>query len=253
MWQGDLRFVLKSLILKDFRIRYRNMSLGVFWSLLNPSVMMLVMTFVFTKILPSSRPNFPVFVLCGLIPFSFFTIAWLSGTTSLIDNAGLIKKVRVPREVFPIAAVLSNCLHLVIQVALLLSIALFSGMHVTPRWLWLPLIWVLEVAFTCGLALGFSVLNVFIRDTRYVVESANTVLFWLVPIFYPFEAIPARFKNLYQYNPIAALVLAMRQVILDDTAPSASIMMKAGIVTLVAIGGGWLLFRQLKPRLYDYL
>ena len=133
------------------------------------------------------------------------------------------------------------------------SLILDRESHVTPRWLWLPLIWLLEVAFTCGLALGFSVLNVFIRDTRYVVESANTVLFWLVPIFYSFESIPVRFKDLYQYNPIAALVLAMRQVILDDTAPSETILMKAGIVSILAVAGGWLVFRQLKPRLYDYL
>ena len=165
----DNSFVLRTLILKDFKIRYRNMSLGVFWSVLNPLIMMAVLTFVFTRLNPPNVPgisDFPLFFLCGLIPYNFLTVTWSTGTNCIVDNAVLLKRTLMPREAVPVASVLAAGLHLLIQIALLLGIALFNGHGINIYWLWLPVLWAITLVFVIGLVLGCSALDVFIRDMR---------------------------------------------------------------------------------------
>jgi ABC-type polysaccharide/polyol phosphate export permease len=253
-WRGDVLFLVENLVLKDFRVRYRNMSLGILWSLINPLVMMGVLTFVFGRVFGNpNSPTFPLFVLCGLIPFNFFAGALQSGTTSVVDSAGLIKRVPVPREIIPVTSVLSNCVHLLIQLVLLVTLALLYRLPPARSWLWLPVLWVLFIAFVCGLALGASAVNVFIRDTRYVVESFNLVLFWLVPIFYSFTIIPAKYVTVYRFNPVAALVLATRDIIIDRHAPPLSIVVNMSIAALISVSAGLAVFLRLKPRFYEHI
>jgi ABC-type polysaccharide/polyol phosphate export permease len=201
----------------------------------------------------NTPPAFPVFLLCGLVPFNFFTAAWLSGTTSIVVNAQLVKRVPVPREVIPIAAVFSNCVHLLIQVALLLVMTFSFGLGINRFWLWLLPLWLLYVAFVCGISLISSAVSVFIRDTQYVVESFNLVLFWLVPIFYSFEIIPSKYAAVYRFNPVAALVLAMRNILLDHQPPPTTLIVNMVIVAAVALSVGLLVFGKLKRSFYEYI
>ncbi len=253
-WKGDYLYLLQNLVLKDFRIRYRNMSLGILWSLINPLVMMGVLTFVFGHIYGNQSPAFfPLFILCGQIPYLFFTAAWLSGTTSIVVNAPLVKRVPVPREVVPIAAVVSNCVHLAIQVALMLALTFYY--HLAPSWFWLWLLplWGLYIAFVCGVSLLSSAVSVFVRDTQYVVESFNVVLFWLVPIFYSWDIIPPKYAIVYHVNPVAAMAMAMRNILIDRHAPPATLIQNMVIAAAVALSAGLLVFGKLKRSFYEYI
>jgi ABC-type polysaccharide/polyol phosphate export permease len=257
----DPFFVLHHLIAKDFKVRYRNMSLGIFWSLLNPLIMMAVLTFVFTHVQKSEIPYFPLFLLMGYVPYNFFTLAWASGTNSIVDNASLIKKVPFRRELVPLSVVLANTLHYGIQLGLLLlAVAIFIGVNV--HWVWMPVVMLLQVVFVCGASLACSALDVYYRDVRYIVESANLVLFWLVPIFYSFDHVPARFVWLFELNPIAAVVLITRRVLLDGHSPGVTLSLryselgtlwKLAMVSFTMLAIGLWIFRRIQKNFSDSL
>ena len=253
MWHGDYSFVLQNLVLKDFKVRYRNMSLGAFWSLMNPLIMMTVLTLVFTRVFPTSTQDYSVKVLCGLVPFNFFTLSWANGTTSLIDNSGLIKRVPIPREVVPISSVLSNCLNLLIQLGVLFAFTFAFHHGVNRNWLWIPVVCGLFVIYVMGLVLACSALDVYLRDLRYVVESANTVLFWMVPIVYTFDKVPANLRPFYELNPVAAVVMALQKILIESSAPGTLLVWKLALGASASLVAGLALFRVLQPRVYDHL
>jgi ABC-type polysaccharide/polyol phosphate export permease len=251
---GNLLFVVSSLVMRDFKVRYRNMSLGVLWSLANPLIMMMVLTFVFIRVFPNtSVKSFPVFFLTGLVPFNFFSAAWSAGTVSIYANAGFVKRVRMQRELIPLSAVLAQALHFFIQIGLLLILAFLMDLPVTRLWLWILPIALIELMSVSGIALLCSTFDVYLRDTRYIVDSAATVLFWLTPIFYPADLIPAHYRLLYELNPVASTVICLRNILLDLKRPAASMLLTSLVVSLVLLGLGASVFGRFKDRFGDYL
>jgi lipopolysaccharide transport system permease protein len=243
-----------SLVMRDFRVRYRNMPLGILCSLANPLIMMLVLTFVFKDVFPnSSVKNYPAFALIGLISYNFFGLAWSSSTTSISYSTGLVKRVRMMRESIPIASVLAQSIHFFIQLVLVLIFVAALGLPPTREWLWTIPIVAVELVCVSGLALLCSAFDVYLSDTRYLVDSAVTVMFWLNPVFYPVEMVPVRYRTLYELNPIASVIICLRNVLLDARMPPLRIL---GLGALVSIGifvVGIAVFGQMKCIFGDYL
>ena len=248
---NDPWYVLSNLVIKDFKIRYRNMSLGIFWSLVNPLIMMSVLTFVFSFIFNHDRPNFALFLLIGLLPYNFFSLAWSTGTESVVVNGPLIKRVPFQRELIPISVVLGNAVHYLLQIALLL-IAVGVVRGISFQWLWLPVIVALQVAFVCGMSLITSALNVYYRDVQYVVGAINMVLFWMIPIFYGFDQVDSSIAWLYEINPVAAVILITRRVLLYQIDPGTALI-KMAAVTIFTLWAGYVVFRRMEKDFSDYL
>jgi lipopolysaccharide transport system permease protein len=182
------RYLLRNLVVRDLKVRYKNSVLGILWSLLNPLLMMLVFTLVFTVLIPNEEVrDYSVFILVGLLPWNFFSGALLSGTTSITNNSALIKKVYFPRELLPLSAVLSNLVNFSLAFLVLLFFLFASGLGLTIHALWLPAILLTQLIFVLGLCLLLGTLHVFYRDVMMILDVVMLAWFFLTPVFYPFE------------------------------------------------------------------
>lgn len=252
------RFALQNLMLKDFRIRYRNMSLGIVWSVMNPLVMLGVLVFIFQYVFPNKDiPYFPIFILLGLLGFNFFSLCVSSATSCIIDNAPLVKKTIFPRIILPLSVVLSQVIHILIQIGLLIVFMIIFRTPVTASYVWLPLIFLIELAFSCGAALIFSLLNVYYRDTLYLVQSGLTILFWLTPVFYPLslahQNLPKALYGIYIMNPLAFCIDGARKAILFNTAPDTVALIFAAVIAAVSLVAGLALYSRYQHNFADRL
>ena len=181
------RELIKNLVIRDLKVRYKNSVLGVLWSLLNPLLMTLVFTIVFTLLVPSDIEKFPVFFMCGFLPWSFFATSVTGATASIVGNANLIKKVYFPREILPIAEVLSNLVNFLVALVVLFAMLFAFRVHLTPAVLMLPLIILAEAMFIIGMSFLLATANVFYRDTQHILEVALQAWFLSRP-----SSIPSR-------------------------------------------------------------
>lgn len=218
------RFLLYMLVVRDLKARYKNSVIGIVWSLLNPLLMMFIFTWVFTAMVPNrSIKAFPVFFLCGLLPWNYFTGGLVASTGSLVANASLIKKVYFPREVLPLSAVLSNLVHFLIALGVLFALMPFFHIKLTPWAALLPVIILIQTAFVAGLGLALSVFNVFYRDVQHLLEVLLLGWFFLTPIFYPLDILPRDYNflgvtvDLWRWmqilNPMASIIAAYRDIL----------------------------------------
>ena len=246
------RELIRNLVVRDLKVRYKNSVLGILWSLLNPLLMMTVLTVVFTVMTPSNIPNFPVFVLCGLLPWNFFSASMTAATGSIVENAPLVKKVYFPREILPLSVVFSNLVNFLIALIVLFAMIAVFRVKLTAWVLLLPLIIFIQVMFTAGMTLVLSTLNVFYRDTKIIVEVGMLAWFFVTPVFYPIDKLPHNYLlwginiDVWRWvcilNPMASLVAAYRDVLFYGRLVGPDFLFRTFVTALVILIGGYLVF-----------
>ena len=254
----NFRYALRNLLLKDFRIRYRNMSLGMLWSILNPLVMLGILMALFTFIYPQRGiPNFPIFILIGLTCYNMMSLSIPAATACIMENAAIVKKVAFPRYILPLSVVLSQSFHTLIQLGLVFVFMAAQGIGPNWHWLWLPVILLVELLFIMGAGLMASALFVYFRDVRYLAEYGLTILFWLSPVFYPLTAVTEHSRwwvgLLYQFNPLAGCIDGVRRALLLGTHPDPLAFGLAAGVAAATFIGGLLVFRKMEATFADLI
>ncbi len=214
------RGLIETLVVRELKARYRGSVLGFFWSFVNPLLLLLVYSFVFSVVLPGFRGDlepYALFLFCGLLPWTWFSSALLESSNALIMNGNLINKVQFPAEVLPIVAVLSNMVHFFLALPVLGGFLLFYAAPLRlAELVWFPVVILVQLILSLGLGLLLSALTVHFRDLKDLLANLLTLWFFCTPIIYPMSMLPANGRFLMNLNPFAHLAISYQEILFYD-------------------------------------
>jgi ABC-type polysaccharide/polyol phosphate export permease len=251
-------YLLTALVRRDFKIRYASTVFGLGWSVLQPLGLLLLYVFVFSAILKvqvrseEGPGGFVLYLLCGYLPFIATSEAVHRGSVALTENRSLLKKMIFPAEVLPAVGVISATVAEIIGLLLLVVLALLSGIRPSAWLLFLPILILLRIGISIGLAWLVSVLSVFFNDFSQILGLFMTAWMFLTPIFYPVSAVPEHLAFLLALNPLHYLIRGYRAVILQAHNPGSDLVILAIFSSLVGSLGLWF-FRKTIDRAKDLL
>ncbi len=247
------RFLIRQLVARDFRTKYKRSILGMFWSFLNPLLMMLVQYFVFSTIFKSDVPNFAAYLIIGTVMFNFFNEACGMALGSIVGNASLITKVYMPKYIYPLTRVMSSMVNLAISLIPLLIVCVITGVEFHKSALLAFFFLICLTVFSLGLGLLLSAAMVFFRDTQFLWGVLSMMWMYATPIFYPETILPEEFKFILQVNPLYHFLKNTRLCILSGISPEPVVYVQCLLLALGALLIGALVFRKAQDRFVLYL
>jgi homopolymeric O-antigen transport system permease protein len=250
------RALIQSLVARELKARYRGSVLGLVWSFLNPLLLLLIYNFVFSVVLPTSRSaqiqHFPLFMFCGILPWTWFSSSLLESSNVLIASGSLLRKVLFPAEVLPIVTVLAGLVHFCLGLPILLAFILYYQVPMTADIAWLPVIIADQLVLTLGLALLVSALTVHFRDLRDLLGNGLTLAFFATPIVYPLSQAPDWARPFLSLNPFTHLAVAYQEVLFEPGpfVGWARVVVSAG-VSVAVFAVGYFVFDRLRDTLAE--
>ncbi len=247
------RQLIWALSLKELKLRYKRSILGFMWALLNPALMMVVLTLVFSTIMRFAIPHYAIFLLSVLLPWTFFAQSLGYATDSIVGNADLIKKVAVPKLVFPVAAIVSNIINLLLSLIPLAILVPLMGHPFYWTWIYLPIPMLALVLFTLGMTFFLAAANVYYRDVTHVVQIVLSAWFYFTPIIYSLDFIPAKYQWLFKLNPIIYVINGFRLAVYYGLFPKWQSIAASFICAFVALFIGFAVFRKYQDDFVFYV
>jgi len=247
------RSLLYQLVKRDFKAKYKRSFLGIIWTILNPLLTMLVLTIVFSSLFRFDIENFPVYLLSGQLIFSFFSEATTLSMGSILSAGSLIKKVNLPKYIFPISKVLSSLINLFFSFLALIIVMVITRAPFSWTMLLAPLPILYTLLFSLGVGLILSAAVVFFRDMMYLYNIFLTILVYLTPIFYPISIIPDRFRFLVSLNPIYHFVECFRTVAIYGGIPTLWQNVVCCLMSLASLLAGLYVFYKKQDRFILYI
>lgn len=251
----DYRELLWLLAMSDLKARHRQTALGMVWAVVQPVLMMLVFTVVFSVFVHVEIQEAPyaLFAYIGLISWLFLANSLSAGIPSIVSQMSLITKVSFPREVIPLSRLLTTGFDFLIGLVFLVPLLIWYQVPVSLTWIAIPGIMVVHLTLTAGLVLLSSALYVLKRDVGSLSPLVLQVWMFLSPVVYPVTLIPDQYKAVYLLNPMAAIIEAYRSVILVGILPAPVIIAPACLVALAALLGGYVYFKSVESRFADVM
>ena len=247
------RFLIRQLVSRDFKTKYKRSVLGMFWSFLNPLLTMCVQYFVFSTIFKSDIPNYAVYLLIGIVTFNFFTEASGMALNSIVGNASLITKVYMPKYIYPLTRVMSSVVNLGISLIPLIIVSLVTGIQFQKSAVLSLFFLCCVIVFSLGFGMLLSAAMVFFRDTQFLWGVLSMIWMYITPIFYPESILPENFKVVLHINPMYHFLKNIRICILDGISPEPAVYVQCLLLALAALLAGALVFRKTQDRFVLYL
>ncbi len=249
------RELLYFLVLREIKSKYKQTVLGVAWSILQPLSLMIVFTVVFSFFarLPSDGVPYALFSYCALLPWQFFAGVLGRGVGSLVSNQVLVQKVYFPREMIPLAVVLSAVVDFAIGAVLFVALLSYYGVAWSAFSLLVLPLFLVECLFVVGIIFMLAPMNVFYRDIGFIIPLAIQIWMFATPIIYPLSIVPKRFRPYYVLNPLAGIIEGFRRVLLHHSAPDWSALAVAGVISLAVFALGLLYFKRVEFSLADVI